>query len=110
MKKSIKILILLLLLFIAIPTIYVEANKMIYKNRVMEYLVAEKGYNKEEIKEIKGVWGKKLPPFYTTVIFKDEPSIMYSYFAHNDIIQFEYRSLNNESNIKSSDLKHYEPY
>lgn len=42
-------------LLIAIPTIYVEVNKVTYKNRVMNYLVAEKGYHKEEIK---GVGGK----------------------------------------------------
>lgn len=54
------------------------------------YLLEEKGYKQKDIKEINGVWGMKLPAFYVTVVFENEPNVKYIYFAHNEVIQFEY--------------------
>jgi len=109
MKIIKKFLLVLIALIFITPFIYIEINKLIYKNRVMDYLVDEKGYNKEEIKEIKGVWGFKLPPFYSTVTFNDEPTIEYIYFAHNEVLQFKYYSLNGKPIEDPYNLKHYEP-
>lgn len=93
------------------PVIYVQVNKYKYANRVTHYLLKEQEYSSEEIESVKGVWGKKLPSFYTVVIFKDEPDVEYVYFAHNEILQFDYR-LTEEGEVKGitkSKLKHYVP-
>lgn len=80
-----------------------------FANRVSEYLIEEKGYKKEEIKSIKGVWGKKLPAFYVVVIFMDEENIEYTYFAHGNVRQIEYRIIDGKS-VTVDELKNYEPF
>ncbi|WP_233143882.1 DUF3139 domain-containing protein [Lottiidibacillus patelloidae] len=111
-NKKIFIIVIWILIIglILTPFIYVEGNKFIYKNKVMNYLVEEKGYKEKEIQLVEGVWGVKLPPFFTRVIFENEPYVEYIYFAHDDIIQFEY-SLTEEGiqkGITEKDLKNYE--
>jgi hypothetical protein len=73
--------------------------------------VEEKHYRKDEIQSVSGVWGKKLPPFYAVTVFKDEPQVEYVYFAHDDIIQFEYRVAGAVTGVElqQKDVKHYEP-
>ncbi|WP_098746698.1 DUF3139 domain-containing protein [Paenibacillus sp. EZ-K15] len=111
MKKIRIALLVLLVPLLLSPFVYVQANKMIYAKKVNAYLLEEEHHSKDEIKSVKGVWGVKLPPFYVVVVFKDEPDVEYIYFAHNSIMQFEYR-LSPEGRargITRSDLKHYIP-
>ncbi|MBU8878695.1 DUF3139 domain-containing protein [Bacillus sp. FJAT-29790] len=113
LKKNINIFVLLTILALVItPFLYVQINKMIYEKRVTNYLIEEAGYKAEEINSVEGIWGMKLPPFYATVVFKDEPFVEYIYFAHNDVQQFEYR-INDEGKQKGvieTELKHYVPF
>jgi hypothetical protein len=110
-KKIVVISVWIIIIGIFItPFIYVQANKVIYKNKVTNYLIEEKGYKKEEIKSVEGVWGVKLPPFYTVVIFENEPYVEYIYFAHNEIMQFEYTLTDEgkQKGITEEGLKNYE--
>ena len=93
------------------PFLYVQVNKAIYKDRVMDYLTEKKGYEKDGIQSVKGVWGAKLPPFFATVVFENEPYIEYTYFAHNDVIQFEYliTEEGKQKGITENDLINYKP-
>lgn len=109
-----KIRIALLVLFVLVllsPFVYVQANKMIYAKKVNAYLLEEERYSKDEIQSVRGVWGVKLPPFYVVVVFKDEPDVEYIYFAHDTIMQFEYRLTpeGKTRGITRSKLKHYIP-
>ena len=72
------------------PVVYVQVNKVIYANRVSQYLIGQEHYTREDIASVKGIWGIKLPPFFATVVFKDEPHVEYVYFAHNEVMQFSY--------------------
>lgn len=110
MRKRKKWLLLLLLIGVALPFIYVEANKKIYASRVHDYLIEEKKYRKEDIKAVEGVWGKKLPSFYATVIFKNELNIQYTYFAHNGIHQAGYEAMDDAIITYPYLLRHYEPH
>ena len=102
----------LLIVLVLTPIGYVQINKIIYANRVTNYLLQEKQLSKEEIQSVKGVWGKKLPSFYSVVTFKDEPYVEYIYFAHREVMQFGYRLTEEgkQAGISESDLKHYEPF
>ncbi|MFC3749959.1 DUF3139 domain-containing protein [Paenibacillus sp. GCM10012306] len=101
----------LVAIFVVTLVAYVQVNKIVYANRVTNYLIEEKKYSREEIASVKGVWGIKLPPFYSVVIFKDEPDVEYVYFAHNEVLQFSHRSIQEgrENGITESELKHYVP-
>ncbi|WP_181351133.1 DUF3139 domain-containing protein [Thalassobacillus sp. CUG 92003] len=97
---------IIVLAMIVSPFIYVEVNKNVYENRVNHYLLEEKGYDKEEIASVEGVIGLKMPPFYTTVIFENEPYVEYTYFAHNEVIQFDYKITDEEhKGINEEELK-----
>lgn len=109
-KIIVIIITVLMIILVAVPVVYVQGIKIKYANRVTEYLLEEQKYNKEEIESVKGVWGIKLPAFYAVVIFKDEPEVEYIYFAHHEVMQFDYR-LTEEGKligIVESDLKHFE--
>lgn len=113
-KKSKVVRMIAAVIIIAIvltPIIYVQINKIIYKHRVMNYLIKEEGYEKEHIQSVKGVWGVKLPPFLSVVVFNDEPYVEYIYFAHNGVIQFDYLITEEGKlmGITEQDLKHYVP-
>lgn len=106
MKKGL-IASIVLLLIVLIPISYVQINKILFKHRVLEYLTTEQHYDQAEIQHIEGVWGKKLPAFYVTVIFNDEPHVMYTYFAHGNVYQFEYGTLDGQQ-LTPDELLHYE--
>ena len=114
MGKLKKIMIIFLIGLIITPFVYVQINKIIYTKRVNTYLVGEQDYKKTEIESVKGKWGFKLPPFYTVVVFKDEPFVEYIYFAHNRILQGDYITTEEgkRKQVTGSDikyLKHYDP-
>ncbi|MBY0161453.1 DUF3139 domain-containing protein [Cytobacillus firmus] len=110
--KKIKIALLVLLVLVLLsPFVYVQANKMIYAKKVNAYLLEEEHYTQDEIQSVQGIWGVKLPPFYVVVVFKDEPEVEYIYFAHDTIMQFEYRLTpeGKDRGITRSMLKHVIP-
>lgn len=111
MKKIKMLIVIVIMILVITPFVYVQANKMIYKNRVTNYLLETQSYSKEEIESVKGIWGIKLPSFFAVVIFKDEPNVEYVYFAHNEVLQFGYRLTQEGTRrgITVSDLKHYVP-
>ncbi|WP_342559121.1 hypothetical protein [Metasolibacillus sp. FSL K6-0083] len=53
------------------------------------------------------VWGKKLLAFYVAVIFKNEPNVEYTYFAHSRVIEFR---IMDDTLITTDELKNYEPF
>ena len=106
MKKA-RIAIIIVLLLALIPISYVQFNKALFKHRVLEYLTTEQHYTKADIQHIEGIWGKKMPAFYVTVIFTDEPNVMYTYFAHGNVHQFEYVTLDGQP-LEPEQLRHYE--
>jgi len=110
MSRGKKIVLILLLCLIATPFIYVEVNKSIYAERVIRYLMEEKGFEKDEIRSVTGVWGIKLPPFYAVVKFADEPGVEYIYFAHDGVHQFSHNITDEgrESGVTDAALKHVE--
>lgn len=81
------IAVLLVLLVILVPVTYVQANQLIYADRVKEYLIQQKHYREQDIASVQGVWGMKMPDFYVKVIFRDEPYATYIYYAHRPVIQ-----------------------
>ncbi|WP_438351922.1 DUF3139 domain-containing protein [Paenibacillus sp. FA6] len=115
MNKKIRIIVIimaiLVITLVVTPIIYVQVNKIIYADRVIDYLLEEENYTREEIESVEGVWGIKLPSFYAVVTFKDEPYVEYVYFAHNEVLQFSYRftAEGKEKGITKSDLKHNDP-
>lgn len=111
-RRYYKIMVAVIVIVLVItPVIYVQANKMIYAQRVTKYLLEDQKYTREEIKSVKGVWGKKLPSFFAVVIFEDEPFVEYVYFAHNRVLQSSHRLMpeGKAKGISLSQLKHYEP-
>ncbi|MBD0382830.1 DUF3139 domain-containing protein [Paenibacillus sedimenti] len=98
--------ILVIGLFIT-PFFYVQTNKKMYANKVTNYLLNEQHYKKNEIKSVKGIWGIKLPSFYTIVVFENEPYVEYIYFAHNNVMQFSHNVTEEgkQLGITESDLK-----
>lgn len=108
MRKR-KILIIFLVIIIIFPIVNVQVKKIIFANRVSHYLIEEKGYKKEEIQSIEGVWGKKMPAYYVVVIFENEPNIEYTYFAHSRVGQFSFRSIDGKT-VTAEELKNYETW
>jgi len=102
-------LVVILIAVILTPFIYVQANKMIYTNRVSRYLVETEKIPLDQIQSVTGVWSKKLPAFCAVVVFKDEPEVEYIYFAHNGVMQFGYNLTEEgkQKGIEKSELKHY---
>ncbi|OAB45254.1 DUF3139 domain-containing protein [Paenibacillus glacialis] len=112
MNKKAIIIVIIITILVVTPIVYVQANKIIYANRVTNYLLEEQKYSREEIESVEGVWGIKLPSFFSVVTFKDEPYVEYIYFAHNEVLQFGYRLTEEgkEEGITESDLKYYDPF
>ncbi|ALC85143.1 hypothetical protein AM499_04425 [Bacillus sp. FJAT-22090] len=113
-KKVTRILIIFIVLICVVffgAFLKIENTKTEYEKRVTSYLVDEKGYDKKDIKSVDGIYGVKLPPYYVVVIFEDEPYVRYIYFAHAEVIQFDYILTNKaiEMNINKSKLKNYDP-
>ncbi|MEX3624937.1 DUF3139 domain-containing protein [Viridibacillus arvi] len=114
MRKIKKIIAIVLLVLIIFSALKIQNIRTTYEERVNSYLLNEQGYEKKEIKSIKTKYNFKMPPFYTIVVFEDEPFVKYGYFAHNKdrVGQFEY-TLTEEAKkrgIDESKLKHYVPY
>jgi hypothetical protein len=101
----------LIALLIITPFVYVQANKLIYAHRVMNYLVHQADFKREEIQSVHGVWSFKAPPFLVVVVFKDDADVEYIYFAHSGVMQYGYRLTEHAINggIKEANLKHYVP-
>ena len=97
------------MIIIVFPIANVQVKKIIFANRVSHYLIEEKGYGKEEIQSIEGVWVKKMPAYYVVVIFENEPNIEYTYFAHSGVGQFSFRTIDGKT-VTAEDLKNYEPW
>lgn len=97
-----------LILLLLTPIVYVQAGKYRYERRVTSYLKYEMGYSPQDIALVKGGWGIKAPPFFAVVRFRDEPEVEYTYFAHDDVIQFSHsisrRGL--RQGVRESDLRH----
>lgn len=113
MRKLLKIALfvtIIVLVIILTRFIYIEVNKNSYKNKVTNYLLEEMGYDQSEIALVEGVYGFKMPEFYTIVIFENEPYVEYSYFAHGGISQFDYRIIDRKYiGITKKELKNYAP-
>ncbi|GED70144.1 hypothetical protein BRE01_38460 [Brevibacillus reuszeri] len=97
-----------LLALVLTPFVYVQANKMIYADRVMEHLLKKEKILPEQIQSVTGEWSKKLPAFCAIVVFTDEPEVEYVYFAHNEVIQFGYRLTEEgkQQGLQEQNLKH----
>ena len=106
LKKGL-IALIIILMIVLIPISYVQINKVLFKNRVLDYLTTEQHYEKADIQQIEGIWGKKLPAFYVTVIFTDEPNVRYTYFAHGKVHQFECETLDGQQ-LEPEQLTHYQ--
>ncbi|MEK4244535.1 DUF3139 domain-containing protein [Psychrobacillus sp. FSL K6-2684] len=101
---------ILILIIILLPFIYLEVNRNIYENKVTNYLLEEMEYDKGEIGSVEGVYGFKMPEFYTIVTFENEPYVEYTYFAHNTVLQFGYEIIDKEHDgITKEDLKNLDP-
>ena len=113
MRKFLKIALfvaIIVLVIILSRFIYIEVNKNNYENKVTNYLVKEMGYDKSEIASVEGVYGFKLPEFYTIVIFENEPYVEYTYFAHDEVLQFDYEIIDREYiDVTQKELKNYDP-
>ena len=113
MRKCYKISLFVAILILIITLLgftYIEVNKNIYKNKVTNYLLEDIGYDMNEIASVKGVYGFKLPKFYTIVIFENEPYIEYTYFAHNKVLQFNYEIIDKQYiGVTKNTLKNYDP-
>ncbi len=107
MRKR-KILILFLVIIVVFPIVTIQLKKLIFANRVSHYLIEEKGYKKEEIRSVEGIWGMKMPAYYVIVFFENEPTIEYTYFVHSGIGQFSYRSIDGKP-VTVDQLKNYDP-
>lgn len=111
-KTVLAVLAGLILLLILVPTVYVQVNKKLYAHRVMVYLTEEMHYSRQEIASVQGVWSVALPPFLVVVKFSDEPEVEYTYFAHNEVLQFSHSITPKglDQGISESALKHYAPH
>ncbi|MEK4386185.1 DUF3139 domain-containing protein [Solibacillus sp. FSL W7-1464] len=110
MPKKLKAVLLIPIFIILTRFIYIEANELIYANRVTDYLLDELQYDQSEIASVEGVYGFKMPKFYTVVVFTNEPYIEYIYFAHERVLQFEYQIIDEEfEGITKDDLCNYDP-
>ncbi|MDI2588728.1 DUF3139 domain-containing protein [Psychrobacillus sp. NEAU-3TGS] len=106
------LLVIAIIGIVIVPIVTIQANKHTYKKRVANYLIEEKGYEKENIESIEGKWGIKLPTYYVIVTFQNETYVEYVYFAHdNDIFQFNYKITEEgqQMEIKEEDLINYNP-
>lgn len=113
LRKLLKIflfVVMIVLVIILSRFIYIEVNKNNYENKVTNYLLKEIGYDKSEIVSVEGVYGFKLPEFYTIVIFENEHYVEYTYFAHDGVLQFEYEIIDRKYiGITKKELKNYDP-
>lgn len=106
------ILAVLAVLIVLTPIVYVQAGKIVYARKVTAYLKQEMGYTQDEISSVQGKWTIKAPPFVVLVKFKDEPEVKYTYFAHDEVIQFSHSISDEgrEAGVNEQSLKHFVPF
>lgn len=107
-RRFVYVLRVLIVLLVLSPVVYVQVNKILYAKRVSAYLTDTKGYKKEEIASVEGIWSIKAPPFLVEVEFRDEPGVEYIYFAHAGVLQFSYSITpeGRENGYREARLKH----
>ena len=108
-----KFLIAGLVVLLVAPFCTVQFKKQMYENRVEHFLFEEMAYNPEEIQSIEADWHfAGLPSYWVSVIFSDEPAVVYIYFAHDKdrVGQFESYTTNGTTNTAPEKLKHYQPF
>ncbi|MFJ8261241.1 DUF3139 domain-containing protein [Rummeliibacillus sp. NPDC094406] len=106
-----KFLITLSIILILISSIflYIQLKKQLSANTVMDYLIEEKGYEESEIITLESKWNFfGIPKYHVEVTFKNEPNVVYLYFANDLKGQFEYYVIDGET-IPPEDLKNYDP-
>ncbi|CAM4243751.1 DUF3139 domain-containing protein [Paenibacillus typhae] len=110
-RRVVYVLRVLIVLLLLTPVVYVQVNKILYAKRVSAYLKETKGYTKQEIASVKGIWSIKAPPFLVEVEFRDEPGVEYIYFAHAGVLQFSYSITpeGRENGFREARLKHVDP-
>ncbi|MFD1884726.1 DUF3139 domain-containing protein [Paenibacillus wenxiniae] len=87
------LLVLIIIGCAASPFIAVHYQKQVFAERVHTYLIQHEHYKLEEIASVQGVWGIMLPTFYVDVVFTDEPNRVYTYFAHDEVLQHSHRAI-----------------
>jgi len=101
---------ILVLVIILSRFIYIEVYKNIQEDKVTNYLIKEMGYDKGELASVEGVYGFKMPEFFTIVIFENEPYVKYTYFAHNEVSQFDYEIIDRQYiRVTKNELKNLDP-
>lgn len=86
---KIKTLILFIILLIAILVSiggYIEIKKNQMEEAVEEYLLEDKGYERQEIKSIEGLFSI-LPVWSVRVVFKDEDNMNYYYQIESNKVE-----------------------
>ena len=107
-KKFLFILSIVLLLCLT-PFVYIQVKKQISLNKVMNYLIEEKGYDESDIFMIESKWTMGIPNYYVKVTFHNEPNVVYLYFVHDLKGQFEYYDIRGIK-VPIDELKNYDPY
>jgi hypothetical protein len=94
-----------------LPNSLCAGGEMLYAHRVTTYLMQDMHYSRQELASVQGKWTVKTPPFLVVVRFSDEPEVEYTYFAHNDVLQFSHEITPEglRQGITNSQLQHYVP-
>jgi len=107
--KNFFIILAILILIIFAPVAFIQFKKHQASEKVMQYLTEVKGYEESEIINLESKWTFfGIPKYYVEVTFKNEPNIVYLYFANDLKGQFEYYEIDGET-IPPEDLKNYDP-
>lgn len=107
--KRIFIILAILILIIFASVAFIQLKKHQASDNVMQYLTEEKGYEKSEIITFASKWNFfGIPKYHVEVIFRNEPNIVYLYFAHDVKGQFEYYVIDGKT-IPTENLKNYDP-
>ena len=108
-----KFLIVELVVLLLAPFCPVQFKKQMYENRVEHFLLEEMAYKPEEIQSIEADWHfAGLPSYWVSVIFSDEPAVVYVYLVHHkdQLGQFEFYTKNGTMITAPENLKHYQPF
>ncbi|MFJ7666967.1 DUF3139 domain-containing protein [Lysinibacillus sp. NPDC097195] len=111
MVKTKKFLIILTIItFIIFSSVaIVQFKKHLASDKVMQYLTEVKGYKESEILTFESKYTFfGIPKYHVEVIFKNEPSIVYLYFANDLNGQFEFYEIDGKT-IPTKDLQNYDP-
>ncbi len=107
--KKILIILAILILIIFAAIAFVQFKKHQASDKVMQYLTEIRGYEESEIITLESKYTFfGIPKYHVEVIFKNEPKIVYLYFANDLKGQFEYYEIDGKT-IPTEDLKNYDP-